>query len=43
MSRLPNTDVWYKTIQIRRGSRFSNWLFSERSAGSFLSTALFIR
>ena len=23
MSRLPNTDVWYKTIRVRRGSRFS--------------------
>ena len=26
MSHLPNTDVWYKTIQLRRGSRFSYWL-----------------
>jgi hypothetical protein len=23
MTRLPGTDVWYKTIRVRRGSRFS--------------------
>lgn len=26
MSRIPNTDVWYKTIQVQRGSRFLYWL-----------------
>ncbi len=26
MRRVPDTDVWYKTIQLRRGSRFSYWL-----------------
>lgn len=39
MSRLPNTDVWYKTIQIRRGSRFSYWLSPNDRPGDFLSTA----
>lgn len=39
MSRLPNTDVWYKTIQIRRGSRFSYWLSPNDRPGDFLFTA----
>ncbi len=39
MSRLPNTDVWYKTIQVRRGSRFSYWLSPNDRPGDFLSTA----
>ena len=39
MSRLPNTDVWYKTIQIRRGSKFSYWLAPNYRSGDFLYTA----
>jgi enterochelin esterase family protein len=39
MSRLANTDVWYKTIQVRRGSRFSYWLSPNDRPGDFLSTA----
>ncbi|HEX8028827.1 MAG TPA: alpha/beta hydrolase-fold protein [Vicinamibacterales bacterium] len=39
MERLPNTDVWFKTIQIRRGSRFSYWLAPNYRTGDFLFTA----
>ena len=39
MSRIPNSDVWYKTIQIRRGSTFSYWLAPNYRAGDFLFTA----
>jgi len=34
MSHLPKTDVWYKTIQLRRGSRFSYWLSPNLRAGA---------
>jgi len=34
MSRLSNTDVWYKTIQLRRGSRFSYWLAPNLGEGA---------
>ena len=34
MSHLPDTDVWYKTIQLRRGSRFSYWLTPNFRAGA---------
>src|SRR5262245_19216833 len=33
MSHLANTDVWYKTIQVGRGSRFSYWLSPNLRAG----------
>ena len=33
MSHLPGTDVWYKTIRIRRGSRFSYWLSPNNRPG----------
>lgn len=39
MTHLPNTDVWYKTIQIRRGSRFTYWLAPNYRTGDFLFTA----
>jgi len=39
MTRLPNTDVWHKTIQIRRGSLFSYWLSPNDRPGDFLFTA----
>jgi enterochelin esterase family protein len=34
MSRLGNTNVWYKTIQVERGSRFSYWLSPNLRAGA---------
>jgi enterochelin esterase family protein len=34
MSHLQNTDVWYKTIQVRRGSRFSYGLSPNLRAGA---------
>lgn len=34
MSRLPGTDVWHKTIQLRRGSRFQYWLSPNLRAGA---------
>jgi enterochelin esterase-like enzyme len=39
MSHLPNTNVWFKTIQIRRGSTFTYWLSPNDRPGDFLFTA----
>ena len=39
MNRLPNTDVWHKTIKVRRGARFTYSLVPNHRSADWLFTA----